>query len=486
MLGAITFLAVAWLAFDALKLRHDFLTASRGIGFLLLAVWQVWHAFQISSVSWGYAGYGIYILGVIFILWNLFLEKPIARPEFKAILILPPLAAAAWWANIFAAAGLVLITLLSYRQYNYELKKTLKPFWMGFALFSVAAVLGIFYATDDLEFGWMLEHILKLAGFLMLGRWVWKYLELRIREEMLLIFLSFAFIMAVIVSLTFSTILMGRIEESTKSGLRIDAKVMELALWRAQEEAFAKARLLAADPEIVSAALRNDFEALERILEKKMRDEKLGFLLVTSKEGEVMLRTHALSQKDDDLSREFAVGSALQGEAAVSIESSPAEKFSIRAAAPILDKSRVAGAVVAGFLLDNAFADGMRRVTGLDMTIFDGDVRAATTLFGPDGRTRGTGLTETNTAVLDKVLRGGEELTLRTFIFSRPYLASYIPLRNSEGLAVGMIEVVAPQREILETAASTNRLTLVVVSIIMLILMAPIYIITKRLSGEVK
>jgi sensor histidine kinase regulating citrate/malate metabolism len=74
---------------------------------------------------------------------------------------------------------------------------------------------------------------------------------------------------------------------------------------------------------------------------------------------------------------------------------------------------------------------------------------------------------------------------LRTSIFSRPYLASYLPIKNADGNIVGMLSAAKAQNEILETAQQTNRLTLAAVVIIMIIMVMPIYLVTRRLSGEV-
>ena len=39
LFGGLAFLLVAWLAIDSFLIRRDFITFSRGLGFLFLAVW---------------------------------------------------------------------------------------------------------------------------------------------------------------------------------------------------------------------------------------------------------------------------------------------------------------------------------------------------------------------------------------------------------------------------------------------------------------
>jgi len=486
ILGALAFLTVGWLALDAFLIRRDFTTGSRAIGFIFLTAWQVLHAFNFTSEVFAYAGYAVFFLGIIFVAGNLILERPRKRPEFKAIVVLPGLGTLLAPFNIVVTLGLFLITFLAFHQYKMELKKALLPFWLGFLFLSLGALSSIFYTPDSLSALWIVGHLFQLIGFFAIGWWVWSYLQLRIREELLLIFVSTTLFMAVIVSLSFSSILMDRMEDQTKASILTETRVLDLAILRLQEEASTKARLLAARPDIGQALGDNDFVKLEEILGNLIEEEKLGFLTILDKEGYVILRAHALTKKDDNLSEERAVAAALfEGESFVTIESSPAEKLSIRAASPVIIEEEVSGAIVAGFPLDNPFVDSIKRITGLQMSVFEGNTRVATTILNPDGRTRSIDIKQVDSRVSQTVLKEGGNITLRTEILSRPFLASYLPLKNSDGEIVGMISAARSQREILEIAQATNRLTLVVVMIIMLTLITPIYLLTRRLSREI-
>lgn len=230
--------------------------------------------------------------------------------------------------------------------------------------------------------------------------------------------------------------------------------------------------------------MQNDFVQLDILAKKLNREENLGFLMILDGNGEVVLRANASSQKGENLSREKEVSSSLLGESYVTINTSAAEGFSIRAASPIRTEEEVVGVIVTGFPLDNVFVDSIKNITGLEASIFESDTQVATTLFNPDGRTRSVGIKQTDEQVLKSVLENGNGLTLRTSMLSRPFVASYLPLTDADGNTVGMLAALKPQAEILETAQATNRITLIVVMVIMLILIVPIYGITKRLSAE--
>jgi len=485
ILGALAFLMVAWLAIDAFRIRKDFLTASRWVGFLALAIWQAIHALGLELGAWTYAGFLFYIFGLLMVLLNLLLERPAPRPEFKAVLILPAIALTAFYTNALAALLYSAVAVLAYLQYKKEFKKMLKPFWAGFAFLGLGALFALFYDQESLGIFWTLGHILEVVGFAMLAGWVWQYLQLRIREEMILIFISSAFFISIVVTLAFSVILVGQMENTAKTNLLSNARVLDFAISRLREESLAKTKFLASAKNFGEFLVKNDFAKLEAVAGEEMKRENLGFLLILNKSGEVVLRAHALTQKEDNLADEKAAAAALSGKAVVTVEPSSAEKFSVRAGAPLIYKEKIVGALIAGYHLDNALADNIKRITGLELSIYEGDLRVATTEFSRDGRTRSVGIRETNQKIKEIVLRNGEDIVVRTEILSRPYLASYLPLRDTDGKIVGMLSAAQPQQEILSLANATNRLTLVTVAILMLILAWPVYLLTKRLSGEV-
>ena len=484
IIGAIIFLAAAWLVYDAFLLRRDFITAFKGLGFLFLAVWLVLHASQFTGDIWLYAEYIASFLGTGFLIWNLFLEMPVKRPDFRAVILLPGLSLFLLPLNALQTLGLATVFVLSFRQYIGEQKYAIRPLAYGFLFLAVGSTLSIIFNAGSFGLLWGVRHLFELAGFLSIGRWLWSYLELRIREEILIVFISLGLFMGVLVSLTFSSILLGGIEGSVKENLVSSTKVLELAINGLKEEALAKIRLIKDEEKLILAVREKDFVHLDETTRALLARENLGFLIITDTEGEVLVRAHAPSKKEDTLRGEEAVKQALEGKSFVTIESSPVEQLSIRASSPLMSKGRIIGAVVGGFPFDNAFADNMKRITGLEVSIFDRDYRIATSAKNQRGELSIVGTRITDSAVRNKVLLRGEPVTLRTEVFSQPFLASYLPLRGAQKEIAGMIGVEKSQQEIFKTAQTTNRLTLAVVIILMMVLMTPIYLITKRLSEE--
>ena len=485
LIGALVFLMGAWLSFDAYLVRPSSASVLKTIGFSLLAVWQVVHSFGAGGDVGNYVASIIYIAGLLVVIVSFMAEaKPLTT---RAIIILPAFGALLIPVRFIEFAGLAVIAFLAYRKANRDLDPAQAPLWKGFSLLALGALFGHFYGLDSVNAAWGIGHIFELAGFVSLAWWVWQYLRLRLHESLILIFVSASLFIATAVTLAFSTILINRIEHETEQSLLTDVRVLDFAIQGLKEEASAKVQLLALNEKLPSLIQKNSVPELESLATGFLDAENLGFLTVTDENGIVLMRAHAVATRGDDISKDRTVDEALQGKPYTTIKSGSAEKFSIRASAPVYSaKNKIIGVLVAGFPLDSALVDKIKRVTGLDMSVYEGDIAVANTALNVDGRSRIIGIRLADTAVADAVLSRGEAITVRTEILSRPFLASYLPITNGDNAIVGMLSAAKPQQDILELANATNRLTLATVIILLLILSTPIYFLTRRLiSAEI-
>jgi len=487
--GAIILFVLAWLALEAYLIKREFKTLSRALGFLLFAVWLIVHSLNLANDLVLILAASGYLLGLLFILLNLYWERPPELPnhiKFEAVLILPAIAILLWQAYILATILLFLIAILAIKRYRGELKKSLKPFWTAFCLLTLSSFLAVFnIKTGTQELSWIFEHIFKFGGFVFLGYWGWQYLKLRIKEEMLLIFIGMALFISVIVTFTFSAILLSNMENETKVNLISNVKVLDYTFSRMKKESLSNAQLFAGDEGIRDNLEKENFAELEEKSQKLMLEKTMGFLTIADENGEVILRAHSITAKGDNIKEEKAGSEALIGNPYVTIEANAAEKFSIRGAAPIYDsQDNIIGIVITGFIIDNAFTDQIKKSTGLEVTVYKGDIVQATSIFDPVGRTRNIGAKQTDPKVTKQVLQQGQGITGRTMIFSRPYLAAYFPLQNTEGEIIGMIRASRLQIELSETAVATNYLTLSITITIVVIMLMPAYWLAKKLTEE--
>ena len=121
--------------------------------------------------------------------------------------------------------------------------------------------------------------------------------------------------------------------------------------------------------------------------------------------------------------------------------------------------------------------DTIKRDTDIDITIFYGDTRRATTVVG-DAGTRQVG-TQASAEVVAAVLQGGQTLFAENVdVVGKPYFACYIPLYNGadKKTPVGMIFTGMPQSDV-ERDISAILITVVTVGIFLTVVCSVIGIV---------
>lgn len=485
--GGIICFSLAWLAFDAFIIKREFKVLARSLGFFLVALWLIVNSLSITQDFILFFAIISYLSGLFFILFNLHSEKPAARPKFEMVLVLPAVASILWQVDILATILFALITLVAYQRYREELLKNLEPFLFAFFILTLASIFAVLNTKGEAwTISHILEHVLKLGGFGFLAYWGWQYLKMRLKEELLLVFVGMALIISVIITFTFSAILLKNMEDETAANLISNVKVLDYSLGRMKNETLANAQVFAENKELREFLVSKNFTQLEKTARDLMIEKSMSFLTIADADGEVVLRAHWVTAKGDNVKDEKAGKEALAGKSYVTIEPTETEKFSIRGAVPIRDfKNNLIGAVITGFIIDNAFADQIKKATGLEAVIYKGDAVQATTILDPGGKTRNVGVKQTDQKVIQKVLSDGQGTVARTTIFSRPYLAAFLPLVNAEGEIIGMLQTSRLLTEITRTAADVSRLTLFVTIIIAIMVLMPAYLAAKKISEEV-
>jgi hypothetical protein len=482
VIGAIIFLMMAWLTFDSYTLQKNNHILSRFLGFTFIFVWQMIRSFNVNNDVLSYIGFIIFIIGLILVLASFLENKKLVA---NAVIVIPAFSLFSSSLYIVSTVLLLVIACLSFLQWKKEYNKTWIPFSIGFALLAIPYIINVFWANmDQVSVIYIISSVVELAAFCVLGYWLWQYMKLRIRESFVMISVGVVFLLATIVTLAFSTILIGRVSDETSSNLLSDVKVLSFYVDSIKEESLAKSEVVSLDKDLIDAVQKKDFVELEKIGEDLLEKYKLGFLTITDTDGSVLLRAHALSSRGDTISGERILEEALLGNPTVSIEDSKIEGFSVRAGSPVMYKDAVIAVVVVGTQIDNAFADKLEKLTGLETFIYNKDVSFASSAFDSDGRTRLVGETLANDEVKKAVLDEGGIITGSSKIYGTLFHSSYAPLLNSDDKIVGMLSVSKPQQDIVNIANATNRLTLITVTLIIIVLSLPIYFISKRYTDD--
>lgn len=131
---------------------------------------------------------------------------------------------------------------------------------------------------------------------------------------------------------------------------------------------------------------------------------------------------------------------------------------------------------------DTEFLDSFVEGLDLDVTIFYGDTRMATTLKDKDTGKRIVGTTASE-EVVEQVIKNGEiKKAFNLTINEKPYYACYVPLRNPDGTIVGMAFAGKPSSDVNKIVSQKTSGIVVVEIVMMLIAVAAILIMANGLQ----
>ncbi len=195
---------------------------------------------------------------------------------------------------------------------------------------------------------------------------------------------------------------------------------------------------LASDDALILALESGDASAVQAAARQAAGDMGLniGSITVTDARGKVVVRTHS-DKIGDSAIGQLDISQALGGSASTHTVLDSVAGLSILTGAPIKNAGgMIIGAVSAGMSLVNpAFVDELKSMTGNEFTVFVGDVRANTTIMQNGQRVVGTKL---DGRIAKLVLEERSAYTGEADILGAPYATAYEPILDTNGNAIGV------------------------------------------------
>jgi len=477
LLGAIVFFVVAWIFFEGFFLKKDMFGIARAFGFLFLAGWQILHALSVPGAPFAFGNF-LYGVSLVLILVSYGLERLPPKPSFSAVAFFPPQLYAflhGSYMRITAPLLLFLITLVLTKRYIKDLDRQLKWLAIGFFILFVSSVFYLFARGEP--FGlWYLEHVIKIAAFLAIGLWVGFYLSSRLREKMLLVFIGTSLLITLLLTTTFSFFFLQKIASDTKDSLAVNAQVFNFYIESLRNKALASNQIMASNEDFISAIHAKDLSDVERIARELIGDTGQQFLTIAQTNGSVLFKYNFPIVSGENILTERIGQEALEGKLAVTTGWVEGEGFLIRAAAPLFDRGEIIGALISGFVLDDAFAEKFRTISKLETTVFVGNKVAASSLLK-----QGDFLNQP--VIEEKVLGKSEEFIGTANFLNQQVIGAFLPLQNIDNETVGMLSITTTPGELLQDAQATNRLTMFIIFLIVLALIIPLYRFTVFLTS---
>jgi hypothetical protein len=527
LFAALVFFAVFWLYFDAWTAKRTPKGLFKAASFLVVALSFILHGTLIEQTVLGSTLFGslsdtlstiLRIAGYVGIIISELLDPLQPKPKLEGLTesqfaqksAAPPtrlapaigLSGAANLAHLLLPLGAISITALYFRRATTGLERHLKPFALAFAFlsgFEILSLASLWRTTDNptlaqltASFGpfWIAEQVFLLVGAIMLGAWVWRYLTQRFFSQLFMIFVTLTLAIFLVTTVSFTFLLVNNVQKESLSNLQTATSVLGYAINAKKAETLANANTVAENPDIRQAVLNNDTTTLSRLVGSFLQKTKQSSLVITSDTGQVLLRAEDPSRYGDSLSSDTLIRRALIDQSSSSIGTRGgviAPLVFVKSTAPIHDASqKVVGTVTTGLVIDNAFVDGIKHSTGLDSAVYVGNVRSATTFLAPDGKSRLIGVKDTNSSVQKTVLTQGKSFGGSVSVLNRQFLAVYAPLKDIDNTVIGMLFIGTPEASVIRTAGHSVELTFVVTAILLLLAVAPAFLIAKYISKQLE
>jgi serine/threonine-protein kinase len=300
--------------------------------------------------------------------------------------------------------------------------------------------------------------------------------------QKILLFTGAMIVALVAITLAFTTVQADRLARSTISqGLQETREV-----WQAiQADRFDKLRLgvrvLANDPYFKAALVERDAPTTLDSLQERGMDLDADFMLATDWDGVLVARTDHPTASGDDLSEDPLVLAAFEGEESATLWRE-GETIATAVAVPMLTGPELVGVLVAGYVIDEAVAARIQRLTRSEIAYvvpeLDGHRLVVSSLGPREGALA---------AVLDSpelVLAG--DVPFEVDLAGERFVGVRIPLVTSDEREIGA--ALALRSLSAETAAFRQfRTSLIAVSLaVMLLALVVAWFGASRITGPVR
>lgn len=495
------FFITGWLYIDSSRVeRNKQNYIIRSLGFFLLAFSSAAYATTINTESFLIVTQWLEIIGLITIILTLF-NEPAFSPLGKKVIIFLPIGI---FTSIFslipiAAALYLVVALIFLKKITQNLEKQLKPVFWAFVFLALAKAASIGFLWNDTtnvflsnflsDFGplWLIIRLVGTLGLVILAKWTLGYIRFRLASQLFVSTVSASLLIFLVTTIFFTFLLLRNIEQDSLDHLRTDVKVLQYSLERLQKEALSDVQSISQDTVFLNAFENKNKKELSKITSDYLLFQNTNFLAVTDRDGNVLMRAEDKEKIGDNLLSDPVVKSALLGRKLSTVVTSPGiflPLVEIKAAMPIMIDGEIQGAVATGFLVDEAFVDGVKSITGLDVTVFADKRRAATTFLLPDGKSRAVGTIESNDSIISKVLEKGEIFLGPSQVLNQSYYTAYAPLKTNGDKTIGMLFVGKQQTELIKAANRSLELTFLGSIILMIVSIFPAYYISKYMQDQ--
>ncbi len=392
------------------------------------------------------------------------------------------------------------VGFLNVRRATLGLENHLKPIGWGLYILSIYEFCSFVLRIDGIKnvfwfsmlkpYGlvWIVSNILLLVSVFVIGSWVFRYLLKRIQSQIFIIYACSVIVIFITITVAFTWLLLRNIESEALKQLETDTKVLNYAVESKKAETLSDALAIAQSPQLSNFLAIGNQKEIELISESYLLSKNLDSVVILDSKGIIVAKGEDREHNDISMSEDVLVKKGLRGEnisSAISRKGVFAPEISLSAIAPIMSKDKIIGAVLLDRKIDNAFVDGIRDATGLEVSLYGKNQLSATTLVALDNNARANGVIEDSFAIKREVLEKGKFYQTSTEILNRQYLASYMPVRSIDSTVLGMLFVGRPEVNILASAMKSIQATFIIANVLLLFSIIPSYFISRYIARQI-
>jgi methyl-accepting chemotaxis protein len=244
--------------------------------------------------------------------------------------------------------------------------------------------------------------------------------------------------------------------------------------------------LLEKDHVLGEAVAKKDDATIRDLANAYMRGRFIDLVTVLDSTATVLLRAH-LPDQFGDVRKSRNVEVALkEGKRTIGLEGGKLIKLNMSCSVPVFHEGKIVGCVILGRDLSKGrFVASIKKVFGLECTIFLGDERVSTTIMGKDGKPA-VGTKLTNVAIRDAVLQRGETVFAESPILGKMYKTVYWPWRDATG-KIGGIFFAGQPTDALVAAQRENLLFFLGVGLLAcLVMVVPAIFVVRGIVGPLR
>ncbi len=242
-------------------------------------------------------------------------------------------------------------------------------------------------------------------------------------------------IVATVVGLVVSLLIIGYLlvaknaENTVTESLNADKKILQSEIDSNLELLSGLAKLLAENPDFVTAVESRDNFAIKRFAKSLTDESQIDFVTITDTNGDVLARGHSDKAGDNVGPDRISIHTPLSGTPITGLEPGSVVPLTLASGVPIMSNGKIIGALVMGQDLSNGnFVNKMKEKTGVECTIFLDDTRISTTVLKDGKPAVGTKLS--NDEIYSEVISKSETILSRNTIVGKEYSTLYWPWKQ--------------------------------------------------------